>query len=246
MSTPTSTRAPIGWRPGLLRDRAAGTLLAVAVGSALIEAFALVGRYPLLRDYSTPRLELGAPRLGEHQQAWVVGAGLALVYAVVSRLRPEHTVRALILYGWSPLLQFEFAGNGHNDAVAVFCMLLALLFFLRRRHALAVLAITAGVLVKFVPVLILPILIAGVAKDPRLAPRSRAIAIGTGGILSLLLVALAYVPYGLGSIPQSLLQLGQRENRVGSSLAAFVVPLLNGVLGTPRATVLSAFGTVTK
>jgi alpha-1,6-mannosyltransferase len=77
--------------------------------------------------------------------------GLA-VWAILQLLaaRGLPASRAL-LYAWHPLPAWEFAGDGHVDAIAIAFLLLAFVATDRRSPVLAGVALAAGVLVKYFP-----------------------------------------------------------------------------------------------
>lgn len=57
----------------------------------------------------------------------------------------------VLLYAWHPLPVWEFAGDGHVDAMAIAFLLLAFVAADRRSPILAGMALAAGVLVKYFP-----------------------------------------------------------------------------------------------
>jgi alpha-1,6-mannosyltransferase len=64
----------------------------------------------------------------------------------------------VLLYAWHPLPLWEFARSGHVDIVAIAFLLLAFLAIERRSPLLAGVALGAGALVKYVPVVAGPAL----------------------------------------------------------------------------------------
>lgn len=62
----------------------------------------------------------------------------------------------LALYAWHPLVIVEFAASGHNDALALVAAVGATLL-LERRPQLSTLLLTAGILTKLFPLLLLPL-----------------------------------------------------------------------------------------
>jgi hypothetical protein len=64
----------------------------------------------------------------------------------------------IMIYAWNPLPIWEFAGNGHVDAIAVGSVALALLAVAARRPGFGAAALTGAVLAKFLPVVLLPAL----------------------------------------------------------------------------------------
>jgi hypothetical protein len=80
--------------------------------------------------------------------------------AVVLRLLDIEKLprERILLYAWSPLPVWEFAGGGHIDAAMIFFVVLAV--FLRRRRADLVggAALGLAIVVKFFPLVLLPAL----------------------------------------------------------------------------------------
>ena len=92
-----------------------------------------------------------------------------LIYATLWRVRPGWAARGLLFFAWNPLILWETAGNGHNDMVMVFFTLLSLYLLARGPRAAlwAPAALALGVLSKFVPVLLLPILLVAIWQERR-------------------------------------------------------------------------------
>lgn len=84
---------------------------------------------------------------------------LGLIALIVRRIRPRQVGAAVILFGWNPLILWEFPGNGHNDIVMMTFVLLAVLLALGDRWPLAFVALAASVLVKYVSLILFPIFI---------------------------------------------------------------------------------------
>jgi hypothetical protein len=64
----------------------------------------------------------------------------------------------VLIYAWNPLAVWEFAGNGHVDAIAIGLLAVTLLLHAVRRDAWVGVALGAAVLVKFLPAAIAPAL----------------------------------------------------------------------------------------
>ncbi len=62
----------------------------------------------------------------------------------------------LAVYAWNPLVIVEFAGSGHNDALAL-AFVVAALFIIRRYPAVSTVMLTAGALTKAFPAVLLPL-----------------------------------------------------------------------------------------
>lgn len=82
--------------------------------------------------------------------------GTLFVLVGLLRVRGEPPVRAL-LYGWCPLVVVEFAGSGHNDALALCALLLAHFFIIRQRARVSILALAAAVMTKWFPAVAAPV-----------------------------------------------------------------------------------------
>ncbi|MBU1879322.1 MAG: hypothetical protein KJ734_10265, partial [Chloroflexi bacterium] len=97
---------------------------------------------------------------------------VALVAAILRRIAPDRALAGTLLWAWNPLILIEGVANAHNDMVMV-ALILGAFWFLnlsagRAGHTgprdwlyngIALLLLTAGVLVKFVPALFLPFVI---------------------------------------------------------------------------------------
>jgi alpha-1,6-mannosyltransferase len=112
--------------------------------------------------------------------------GLA-VWAILQLLQSRGlTSSRVLLYLWHPLPLWSFAGDGHIDAAAMAFLLLAFVAADRRSPVLAGVALAAGALVKYFPI------VTGPALYKRWDWRLPAAFLATAAIL--------YVPYlGVGS-----------------------------------------------
>ncbi len=92
--------------------------------------------------------------------AWIYKAlaALAVLAAALlaARLSPRPAFAAAFV-GWNPLLALHFAGGGHNDAWLAALVLVALSAAASGRRGLAGVAWAAAALVKWVPLLLLPL-----------------------------------------------------------------------------------------
>jgi hypothetical protein len=82
-------------------------------------------------------------------------ACLLVLGALARRWRPERVLPIMLLYGWNPLILLEVSGNAHNDAMMVCLALLGVWLMANERRTLAVLALMASVLVKYVSAVLL-------------------------------------------------------------------------------------------
>lgn len=126
-----------------------------------------------------------------------------LSYGILRAVRPEWALRGMLLFAWNPLVLFEIAGNGHNDAVVIMFVLAGVFFFVRARQTLVIPAILLGALAKFVPVLLIPTAVAALWRDRAQrvggrAPRKPIVNIGLGVGISVVLAAILYAPFWTG------------------------------------------------
>lgn len=91
----------------------------------------------------------------EMQTLWMKVPGAAFDIGVMALL-PEP---ARIVWAWSPLVVYEFWGAGHNDSVAVFFVVAAVMLARRARWTPAFVSLGLGVASKLWPLLLLPIFI---------------------------------------------------------------------------------------
>ena len=104
-------------------------------------------------------------------------AGGWLVFALVRTEAPARAPAAALAYLWNPLVLWEGAANGHNDALLAVPLLLALLAWVRRRDVLAPAWLVVGGGLKYVTLPLLPLAI--VALWRRGGPdRARTLALG--------------------------------------------------------------------
>lgn len=90
----------------------------------------------------------------------VFDIGIIFVLEKILRIL-EKPGRYILYYAWSPLVLIEFAGNGHNDVVAVFFMLLALYYHLlskersTKHKIMSAFFLSLAVLTKIFPIIML-------------------------------------------------------------------------------------------
>lgn len=152
---------------------------------------------------------------------------LGLIALILRRHAPERALPGLALFALNPLVIYETAGNGHNDIVMAFFILLAMYFSIKDRHTFAALAVTAGVLIKFIPALILPILIvAGLRAQPTRPAQLRYLIVTALTCAALTLIT--YAPFWRNS---DVLGLKRKEALFTASLPAMIQANLETELG---------------
>lgn len=121
----------------------------------------------------------------------------ALVFAALRAQAPRRALYGLTLFAWNPLAIYSVAGNGHNDGLMVLSIALGFYLLARLRFTLAAMALTGGALVKFIPALLIPIvLVAGFKQQSDGWARIRFLLL-TGAACAAM-VALSYAPYWRG------------------------------------------------
>lgn len=143
-----------------------------------------------------------------------------LIDAVLRRRHPDWAPAGLAFFAWNPLVLYEFAANGHNDAAMMAFALLGIYFWERRRPMLMTAAFTLSFLVKIPTVPLLPLFLLAYACDVRNPARSAAECRQRASaslrrflpavLLSGALVALAYL-----SLPDPLAALTNLSSRSG-------------------------------
>ena len=86
-------------------------------------------------------------------------ATAALIAVTLRRTAPERALYGVTLFAWNPLVLYSTAGNGHNDTVMLLFVVLGFYWLARGHFTLAALAETAGALIKFIPALLVPLVI---------------------------------------------------------------------------------------
>ena len=129
------------------------------------ETYQLMGTKDLLSVY---------PPLTEQLFAWIfrltpsvvgfkslfVMFDLASVVVLLLLLKTRRLpLERVIIYAWNPLVITSFAASGHYDSVAIFTLLLALLFMVGRKPMLSTGLLAFSTLTKFFSILLFPALL---------------------------------------------------------------------------------------
>lgn len=156
-------------------------------------------------------------------------AGTSAVIALTLRRHaPDRALFGTTLFAWNPLVLYSVAGNGHNDAVMVFFMVLGFFFLSRGNFTLAALSEVAGALVKFIPALLIPIVyIAALRKLGSWKERIGFVVLTSAA--AAVMVAVTYARYWRGG---DVLGLDWRSTLFTTSLATLVQIVLIPSLGT--------------
>ena len=127
----------------------------------------------------------------------MLAAGALLIALILRRVAPERTLAGVVLLVWNPVVLFETIGNGHNDIAMMVWVLLAAWCVLKRHYTLAVLALIGGALIKYIPLLLIPIVLALALRD--LAGwRTRLRFAAVTSAAAIVLIAATYAPFWHG------------------------------------------------
>lgn len=159
-----------------------------------------------------------------------LAASTIVVAAILRRRAPERALAGVVLLAWNPVILVETLGHGHNDIAMIFWVLAAAWALVGRRYTLAWLALVVGALIKFLPVLMLPV-VATIAVRDLPDHRSRVRWALATGVATIALVGLAYAPFWHGL---ETLSIERRQELFTSSLPAVVwAALQQGLLTVP-------------
>ncbi|MCL4302214.1 MAG: DUF2029 domain-containing protein [Anaerolineae bacterium] len=147
-----------------------------------------------------------------------LATAIGLVAIILRRVAPERALAGVTLLAWNPVLLYETMGNGHNDIAMAVWLLAATWAILSRRYTLAVLALLLGALIKFIPLLLLPLI--GVVALRDLADwRARLRFLTVTTLAGVTLMVIIYSPYWYGL---ESLGIGRRAQIFTASLPAAI------------------------
>jgi len=156
-----------------------------------------------------------------------LGAAVLIVASILRQKAPERALAGVVLLAWNPVILYETFGNGHNDMAMVLWILIAAWATINQRYLLALMLLVIGMLVKYIPLLMVPTVGFLALRDlPDWRGRGRFIFVGA--VLSLLLIFLAYWPFWEGS---QILTVGRRSRMFTASLPAMLHALTSNVFG---------------
>jgi hypothetical protein len=160
-----------------------------------------------------------------------LAVSVGLVAVILRRIAPERALAGVALLAWNPVVLYETIGNGHNDMAMAVWLLAAAWAILCRRYTLSVLALLVGALVKFIPLLLLPIAVTIALRDlPGARARLRFLAVTT--LAACGLVAISYGPFWYGF---EILGLARRADLFTASLPSTLNAWLQLNLGIRNA-----------
>jgi hypothetical protein len=133
-------------------------------------------------------------------------ANTALIWTLLTRLKPESRASATLLYAWNPVVLLLGVGMMHQEGVVVLLGLLAFLFLQRNSWTLAWVCMLLAALANPFFLLLLPLFLRIMLKEARVVHIGRCFLWCLGiGCISVLVVGLTYFPYWEGWGQQGLL-----------------------------------------
>ena len=93
-------------------------------------------------------------------------AGCAfLIYHIVKLVAPRFSHAATALFLWNPFILIEVVNNGHNDIMMLLCILASVYAIIRKKWIAAGIFLGLGMLIKFMTVILFPILFILILKQ---------------------------------------------------------------------------------
>lgn len=117
-----------------------------------------------------------------------------MIWRLVARTRPGEETLAVLLFAWNPFVVLRVVGNGHNDLVMMFFVLVALELALRRHWNYAFVAFACSALIKYVSLLLGPPLLLYLLVHAEGAPRQKLRTAAEALALAALTVVVIFAP----------------------------------------------------
>jgi hypothetical protein len=187
-----------------------------------------------LAQNSTANLLLGFRLIG----LGVHLANTALIWALLTRLKPEARASATLLYAWNPVVLLLSVGMMHQEEVIVLLGLLAFLFLQRNLRTLAWVFMLLAALTHPFFLLLLPLFFRVMLKEVRVVHIRQRFFWWLGiGCISVLVVGVTYAPYwqgwGQGGLLAYLRQTFLPDaamNSLDAALRSMPIPISSGIL----------------
>lgn len=129
---------------------------------------------------------------------------LLVIYLTLRIHAPDRALLGAVLFGWNPFVVGMIGGGGHNDALMAMFLAISLYFLARRWLIAAVLAAAVGATVKFIPLLLFPILLLIAFRTLNRGVFIRFAMLSAVG--SAMIIGLIYAPFFTGQETTALLQ----------------------------------------
>ncbi len=116
--------------------------------------------YPPLNQHIFALSAVTSPTITAMKMTFILFDLLTMGLLILILRERQRPLSRIIIYAWNPLVIMEFAGSGHLDSAGIFFLMLALYLFTRKRSWSAALALALSFLIKFIPLIFLPFLLA--------------------------------------------------------------------------------------
>ena len=121
---------------------------------------------------------------------------VVLLWAILTRAKPEMRLSATLLYAWNPLILLFGIAEMHQEIVLVCILLAAILFFQRNSPTIGWVFVLLASLLNFLWLPLLPLFFRLMFKQSRILRMGhRVLWWGGMALISLVVVVLAYAPY---------------------------------------------------
>ncbi len=116
--------------------------------------------YPPLNQFIFALSTIISPTISVMNMTFLLFDLLTMGLLILILRERQLPLSRIIIYAWNPLVIMEFAGSGHLDSAGIFFLMLALYLFTRKRSCSPALALALSFLIKFIPLIFLPFLLA--------------------------------------------------------------------------------------
>jgi hypothetical protein len=171
------------------------------------------------------------------------------IYAALRRIAPRRAIGGMYLFALNPLLIYMTAGRAHNDSLMIACIAWAVAFLTRRWYVASLLSLILGALIKFIPLMLIPVIVIAAWHGLRTRDRLRFLILSA--TLGIALCVAAYEPFWFGV---ETLRTERRASMYSGSfptiIRQLIAPILDGknadtwVIPTPNTNALLANGTI--
>lgn len=151
-----------------------------------------------------------------------------LLWMILGRSTPAHQLMGTLAYLWNPVVVVELAGEGHNDAVMVLLVLLALALTVRNAGSAGVAIMGMAVLTKYLPLLLMPLQAAYLWRTRR-SGATFFVQVASGAVVGVCAAVLLFAPLWVGPRTLAGLLLLGRPGLTGST-PTLLVSLLSRLL----------------
>jgi hypothetical protein len=127
----------------------------------------------------------------------MVGYAAAALFLgmTLARLAPRRLLLGVYLFAWNPLVVYMTGRTGHNDTLMTAFLMLGVYCLARRWYVAGTLSALVGVMIKFIPALLIPIIAAVALRE--LSARLRIRYVLASALLGGAILLALYAPYGL-------------------------------------------------